>query len=186
MSSLSFLEKTTLAVIFCLGPASPVNRSPWFQQSVWVVHVKFRQHLSAPDALWLEEKPLTYRKTLINQVNLLYSVSFWSLRKDIQKFLQVSADSAVMILASGCREGGCRAVFVTCWQHCICHISMLPESGALLHSIILVWSWASGLRLSAVCLHKRVVCYGPFLFLMLVVGDLSSVLSQDVTVCFSF
>lgn len=56
MSSLSFLEKPTLAVIFCLGPASPANRSPWFQQSVWVVRVKFRQHLSARDALWLEGK----------------------------------------------------------------------------------------------------------------------------------
>lgn len=142
MSSLSLLEKITLAVIFCLGPARPVNRNGWFQRSVWLVRVKFRQHLPAYDTLWLEEKPLTYGKTIINQVNLLYSVSSRSLRKDIEKFLQVSADSVVMILASGSREGGCRAVFVTCWQHCNCHISMLPGSREILHFIILVWNGA--------------------------------------------
>lgn len=34
----------------------------------------------------------------------------------------------------------------------------------LLHSIILVWSGASGLRLSALCLQKCVVCCSQFLF----------------------
>lgn len=103
--------------------------------------------------------------------------SWRSPRKDVPKFLQVCAASAVMILGIAAvhgRERDCSAVFVTCWRHCprgyldtTSLFCQTAEKSCALQSIIPSWSRTSRsenthcfcLLSYSLCLYKLVVCY---------------------------